>query len=200
MQLTENNSKTEVKRACITMKQNEQRRTPLHVPFLWYITILLCIVVLFGCSKTDIKNEVSESTINANKNPSGTYLFSGENESIKITNGSIIFGETNEVFSGGNLEILQPDLFADISSYSTTFYTLLNNGERNDFYSTNVTGVRSGAESINSDLGSSSSNGFRVINLEQGLWFELITTDVNGKEDKYLLELNVIEDGTNPIG
>ena len=182
------------------MKQNEQRRTPLYVPVLWYITILLCIVVLFGCSKTDIKNEVSESTINANKNPSGTYLFSGENESIKITNGSIIFGETNEVFSGGNLEILQPDLFADISSYSTTFYTLRNNGERNDFDSTNVTGVRNGAESINSDLGSSSSNGFRIINLEQGLWFELITTDVNGKEDKYLLELTVIEDGTNPIG
>ena len=182
------------------MKQNEQRKTPLYVPVLWYITILICTVVLFGCSKADIKNEVSESTINANKNPSGTYLFSGENESIKITNGSIIFGEINEVFSGGNLEILQPDLFADISSYSTTFYTLRNNGERNDFHSTNVTGVRNGAESINSDLGSSSSNGFRVINLEQGLWFELITTDVNGKEDKYLLELNVIEDGTNPIG
>ena len=182
------------------MKEKKQKKTSLYVPVLWYITMVICTVVLFGCSKTDIKNEVSESTINANKNPSGTYLFSGENESIKITNGSIIFGETNEVFSGGNLEILQPRLFTDISSYSTTFYTLLNNGERNDFYSTNVTGVRNGAESINSDLGSSSFNGFRVINLEQGLWFELITTDVNGKEDKYLLELIVIEDGTNPIG
>ena len=161
---------------------------------------MLCIVVLFGCSKTDIKSEVSESTINANKNPSGTYLFSGENESIKITNGSIIFGETNEVFSGGNLEILQPDLFADISSYSTTFYTLLNNRERNDFHSTNVTGVRNGADSINSNLGSSSSNGFMVINLEQGLWFELITTDVNGKKNVYILELSVIEDGINQTG
>ena len=194
MQLTDNIAKLEVKRECITMKEKKQKKTPLYVPVLWYITILICTVVLFGCSKTDIKNEVSESTINANKNPSGTYLFSGENESIKIVNGSIIFGETNEVFSGGNLEILQPDLFADISSYSTTFYTLLNNGERNDFYSTNVTDVRNGAESINSDLGSSSSNGFSVINLEQGLWFELITTDVNGKEDKYLLELTVIEE------
>ena len=26
------------------------------------------------------------------------------------------------------------------------------------------------------------------------------TTDVNGKESVYLLELSVIEDGTNPIG
>ena len=155
--------------------------------------MVICTVVLFGCSKTDIKNEVSESTINANKNPSGTYLFSSENESIKITNGSIIFGETNEVFSGGNLEILQPDLFADISSYSTTFYTLLNNGERNDFHSTNVTGVRNGADSINNDLGSSSSNGFMVINLEQGLWFELKTTDINGTENIYLLELTVTD-------
>ena len=84
--MTENNTKIEVKRE--------------------YITILICTVVLFGCSKTDIKSEVPESTINAKENPSGTYLFSGENESIKITNGSIIFGEINEVFSGGNLEIL----------------------------------------------------------------------------------------------
>ena len=157
-------------------------------------------IALFGCSNSDTEPEESELTGIASKKTSVTYSFSGENEFIKIGNGSIVFGETNELFNGGNLEILQPNLFVDVSSYSTTFYTLLNNGERNDFHSTNVTGVRNGAESINSDLGSSSSNGFRVINLEQGLWFELITTDVNGKEDKYLLELTVIEDGTNPIG
>ena len=102
--------------------------------------------------------------------------------------------------NGGNLEILQPDLFANVSSYSTTFYTLLNNGKRNDFHSTHVTGVRNGAESINSDLGSSSSNGFMVINLEQGLWFELITTDANGQETVYLLELTVTEDITDSAG
>ena len=161
---------------------------------------LIYTIALFGCSNSGTENEVTESTDIANKNPSGTYSFSGENEFIKIANGSIMFGETNELFNGGNLEILQPSLFVDVSSYSTTFYTLLNNGERNDFHSTNVTGVGNGADSINCDLGSSSSNGFMVINLEQGLWFELITTDVNGKESVYLLELSVIEDGTNPIG
>lgn len=161
---------------------------------------LIYMLALFGCSNSDTENKVSESTGIANRKPSGTYSFSGENEFIKISNGSIMFGETNESFNGGNLEILQPDLFVDVRSYSTTFYTLQNNGKRNDFHSTNVTGVRNGADSINSDIGSSSSNGFRVINLEQGLWFELKTTDVNGKDNVYLLELSVIEAETNQIG
>lgn len=154
---------------------------------------LLYMITLFGCSDSHTENEVSEATGIANEKPSGTYSFSGGDEFIKITNGSIVFGDTNELFNGGNLEIIQPDLFVNVSSYSTTFYTLLNNGERNDFHSTNVTGVRNGADSINNDLGSSSSNGFMVINLEQGLWFELKTTDVNGTENKYLLELTVTD-------
>lgn len=97
------------------------------------------------------------------------------------------------MFNGGNLEILQTALFADVRSYSTTFYTFLNNGKRNNFHSTNATGVRDGAASITGNLGNSSSNGFMVINLEQGLWFELKTTDANGTENVYLLELTVIE-------
>lgn len=157
-------------------------------------------IALFGCSNSDTEPEESELTGIASKKTSVTYSFSGENEFIKIGNGSIVFGETNELFNGGNLEILQPNLFVDVSSYSTTFYTLLNNRERNDFHSTNVTGVRNGADSINSNLGSSSSNGFMIINLEQGLWFELITTDVNGKKNVYILELSVIEDGINQTG
>lgn len=161
---------------------------------------LISLMALLGCAKADTENEIPESASITNTKPSGTYSFSGENEFIKITNGSIMFDETNELFIGGNIEILQPDLFANVSSYSTTFYTILNNRERNDFHSTNVTGVRNGADSINSDLGSSSSNGFMVINLEQGLWFELVTTDVNGKQNVYLLELSVIEDVTNHIG
>ena len=148
---------------------------------------------LVGCARVNEENEVAESTGSANQRRIASYSFSGENEFIKIGNGSIVFGETNELFNGGNLEILQPNLFVDVSSYSTTFYTLLNNRERNDFHSTNVTGVRNGADSINNDLGSSSSNGFMVINLEQGLWFELKTTDVNGTENIYLLELTVTD-------
>jgi hypothetical protein len=63
-----------------------------------------------------------------------------------------VFGDTNGLFDSCNLEIIQPDLFVNVSSYSTTFYTLMNNGERNDFHSTNVTGVRNGADSIKMTL------------------------------------------------
>lgn len=161
-----------------------------------FISLLLAlsfVLALFGCSNADIENELSEPTDNTNPKPSGTYSFSGENEIIKISNGYIVYSETDELFSGGNLEILQADAFANVRSYSATFYTFLNNGERNDFHSTNVTGVRDGATSISGDLGNSSSNGFMVVNLEQGLWFELKTTSVNGTENVYLLELTVIE-------
>lgn len=161
---------------------------------------LIYSLALFGCSRSNEEFNAPESTSMESKKPSGTYFFSGENEYLKLTDGSIVFGDTNEAFYGGNLEILQPDLFSDVCSYSTTFYTILNNGERNDFHSTTVTGVRNGADSINRDLGSSSSNGFMWIHPEQGLWFELITTDVDGNERVYLLELSVIEASSNPVG
>lgn len=161
--------------------------------FIALLLALACVLSMSGCSKSDTENEASKPIYNTNKKPSGTYSFYGENEVIKITNGSVVYGEIDELFNGGNLEILQIDLFADVRSYSTTFYTFLNNGEKNVFHSTNVTGVRDGATSITGDLGSSSSNGFIIINLEQGLWFELKTTDINGTENIYLLELTVTD-------
>lgn len=155
---------------------------------------LIGVIVLYGCCKTDTKNDVAEPAGNVNIKPFGAYSFSGKNEYFRITNGSIVYGDQNESFKGGTLEILQPDLFTNVHSYSTTFYTLLNNGQRNAFHSTTATGVTGGAEAIRSNLGSSSSNGFMILNLAQGLWFELITTDVTGTENVYLLELAVAED------
>lgn len=160
---------------------------------------LIYSIALFGCSRSNEEFDAPESTGMESKKPSGTYFFFGENEYLKLTDGSIVFGDTNEAFHGGNLEILQPHLFNDVCSYSTTFYTVLNNGERNDFHSTTVTGVRNGADSINRDLGSSSANGFMIANLGQGLWFELITTDVDGNERVYLLELTVIQDTSSQV-
>jgi hypothetical protein len=46
-----------------------------------------------------------------------------------ISNGSIVLNDTEEVFEGGDLETVQSDLFADVVSFSTTFYTM-RNGEK----------------------------------------------------------------------
>ena len=156
--------------------------------------VLFCTATLFGCNKADKVDEVPKATNHAPQRYTGSYRFFGENEYLKITNGSIDFKETNESFYGGDLDVLQSDLFGDVRSYSTTFFTLLSNGQRNNFHSSIASGVRDGANAISGDLGSSSSNGFMVVNLEQGLWFELISTDVNGNEYVYLLELTVVKD------
>lgn len=158
------------------------------------LLVFVCIATLFGCNKTDNVDKEPETTDNAPQRYTGTYQFYGENEYLKITNGSIDFKETNESFYGGDLEVLQSDLFVDLRSYSTSFFTLLSNDQRNNFHSTIASGVRDGANDISGDLGSSSSNGFMVVYLEHGLWFELITTDVNGNKNVYLLELTVVKD------
>ena len=158
------------------------------------LLILVCAATLFGCNKADTADAVPKATNNAPQRYTGSYQFFGENEYLKITNGSIDFDETNESFYGGTLEVLQSDLFVDVRSYSTTFFTLLSNGQRNNFHTAIASGVWNGANAISGDLGSSSSNGFMVVYLEKGLWFELITTDVNGIENVYLLELTVVQD------
>ena len=156
--------------------------------------VLVCTATLSGCNIADTADAVPKATNNAPQRYTGSYQFFGENEYLKITNGSIDFKETSESFYGGELEVLASDLFVDVRSYSTTFFTLLSNGQRNNFHSTTASGVWDGANAISGDLGSSSSNGFMVVYLEQGLWFELITTDVNGNENVYLLELTVVKD------
>lgn len=153
---------------------------------------VLFAAALFGCSRTDGGGGTSEPASDVPK-PSGAYSFGGENEILRISNGSVVYGERNETFDGGDLEILQPELFADICAYSVRFYTLRGDGQRNEFHVTEATGARDGADSIHGNLGSFSANGFQVINLEQGLWFELKTTDVNGAENTYLLQLTVTE-------
>ena len=156
-----------------------------------FISALLCVLALFGCSRADAEQEAAASTENAPLRSAGSYSFSGENEFLRITNGSILVEDTNESFDGGDLEILQPDLFADVTSYTATFYTLRNNGQRNDFSSAHTTDVTDGADSIYRDLSGFSGNGYVIVNLEQGLWFELIAADADGTEHTYLLELTV---------
>ena len=123
------------------------------------------------------------------------YSMSGSNDLFEISNGVIVLGEEEEVFDGGDLKILQEDLFSDVTAYTCSYYTITN-GERRTILSNSTVDMTGGTLSVNGDLGRASGNGILIGNkiksaedLENVVWFELITTDLSGKENTYQLAL-----------
>ena len=123
------------------------------------------------------------------------YSMSGSNDLFEISNGVIVLGEEEEIFDGGELKVLQEDLFADVTSYTCSFY-LIKNGEKRPILSNSTVDMTGETLNVNGDLGRASGNGILIGNkiktaeeLEQLLWFELITTDLSGKEYTYQLPL-----------
>ena len=123
------------------------------------------------------------------------YSMSGSNDLLEISNGVIVLGEEEEVFDGGDLKILQEDLFSDVTAYTCSYYTITN-GERRTILSNSTVDMTGGTLNVNGDLGRASGNGILIGNkiksaedLENVIWFELITTDLSGKENTYQLAL-----------
>ena len=145
----------------------------------------LLIAALVGCAGSA---EDAESG-------SVVYSMSGSNDIFEISNGVIILDEEEEVFDGGDLKILQEDLFSDVTAYTCSFY-VITNGEKRPIISNSTVDMTGEALNVNGDLGRASGNGILIGNkiktaeeLEQLLWFELITTDLSGKEYTYQLPL-----------
>ena len=145
----------------------------------------LLIAALVGCagSAEDAEREAE------------VYSMSGSNDMFEISNGVIVLGEEEEVFDGGDLKVLQEDLFSDVTSYTCSFY-VITNGEKRPILSNSTVDMTGETLSVNGDLGRASGNGILIGNkikeaeeLEQLLWFELITTDLSGKENTYQLPL-----------
>ncbi len=140
---------------------------------------------------------VISNEINSNQEQVTTYSFYGENEYFAVSEGSIILSDTESVFDGGKLEVIKSDLFADIDSYSATYYIVLKNGERKEFSSASATDVTADNIRICRGFGRISSNGVNLKNnlksIEDGLFFELKTMNTSGNENVYTLQLNVIE-------
>ena len=149
------------------------------------ILAFVCVIGLSGCSNTKQAEEI-------------TYNFTGEHECFAISNGSITlsgggqpFSGEEQEFYGGELTVTKPEIFEDVTSYSTSFYTLYENGERNQFQSSTTTGETGISAPIGEELGSVSTTGSMIGNLEDGLWFELKTTDLNGRENTYQIQLEL---------
>ena len=149
------------------------------------ILAFICVVELSGCSNGKQAEEI-------------TYNFAGEHVCFTISNGSITFSGGGQPFSGeeqefygGELTVTQPEIFEHVTSYSTSFYTLYENGERNQFQSSTTTSETGISTPVGEELGSVSVTGSMLSNLEQGLWFELKTTDLDGRENTYLIQLEL---------
>lgn len=119
----------------------------------------------------------------------------GSNDLFEISNGVIVLGEEEEVFDGGDLKVLQEDLFADVTAYTCSYYTITN-GERRTILSNSTVDMTGETLNVNGDLGRASGNGILIGNkiksaedLQDVIWFELITTDLSGKENTYQLPL-----------
>ena len=145
----------------------------------------LLIAALVGCAGS------AEDT----ESGAEVYSTSGSNDLFEISNGVIVLGEEEEVFDGGDLKILQEYLFSDVTAYTCSYYTITN-GERRTILSNSTVDMTGGTLNVNGDLGRASGNGILIGNkiksaedLEDVIWFELITTDLSGKENTYQLPL-----------
>ncbi len=145
-------------------------------------------LVLVGALSMAACNNIEQEQV-------ATYSFRGEHEYFAILNGSILLSDTEEVFDGGNLQITQSGVFEAVSSYSTTFYTLIDGAQRT-ILSNSVIDRTGGSVNIEGDLGKASGKGIiigskvnSIEELKENLWIELKTTDLEGKENVYQLQL-----------
>ena len=151
------------------------------------VLVLMAILVLAltGCGK-------------AEQEPLIVYSFCGENDQLAISDGIIVLNGTEETFTGGELKVMD-DSFADIVSYSTTFYTM-SGSEKDVILSNNVVDRRGGTVNVSGDLGQVSGDSMirrikidDTSDLKNILYFELATKDKDGKENVYQLQMSLTE-------
>lgn len=143
--------------------------------------------------------EVFNST-NANAAEESTvYSISGEHELFTVTNGVIAINANEEVFDGGNLDVINPEPFTDIASCSVSFYTMTN-GEKRVIMSNSVVDQTNGSINISGDLGRMNGKDILIGNkiediseLRDHLYFELTTTSSDGTQNTYQVQLTVTE-------
>ena len=149
------------------------------------------IILLFALSLSACSNTKEDSLM--------VFSFCGENEQFQVSNGVIVIGDTVGVFDGGDLEVIQPELFSAVASYSVTFYTT-RNGEQRILLSNSAVDTTGNPINIEGDLGRITGDDFLAENhpklideLKQNLWLEIKTTDLNGNKNTYQISLHLTE-------
>ena len=156
-----------------------------------FVYMAILTLALSGCGK----EEPDQLTV---------YSFSGENEQLTVSNGVIVLNGTEEIFDGGDLKVTG-DFPSDITSYSTTFYTM-SGSEKDIILSNSMADMTGGMVKISGDLGQiSGDSAIRRIKiddvngLENNLYFDLITKNKDGEENVYQLQMFLTEITENAI-
>ena len=148
------------------------------------LSLLAYAVLLAGCNTSTESNEEQSLKV---------YSFSGENEYISVSNGVIILDGKNEICYGGDLKVISDD-FVDITTYSTTIY--INGSEKETLLSNSVDDQTGGTIDFSGNIGKISGDIFKnrdADKLTDNLWFELKTTNLNGEESTYRVQLETTE-------
>ena len=148
------------------------------------LSLLACTVLLAGCNTSPESNE---------EQPLKVYSFSGENEYISVSNGVIILDGKDEICYGGDLKVMSDD-FSDITTYSTTIY--INGSEKEILLSNGVDDQTGETIDVSGNVGQISGDILRdsdADKLTDNLWFELKTTNLNGEESTYRVQLETTE-------
>ncbi len=146
------------------------------------IVLLVSFVLIFtavGCNKME-QDELK------------MFSFCGENNYISVSNGVIVLDNSTEICYGGDLEVAN-DVFTDITGYTTTIY--LENSER-ILMSNSVVDETGGTIDVSVSIGKITGdvlNDTDIEKIDENLWFELKTIDLNGEENTYQLQLKLIE-------
>ena len=153
---------------------------------LVFILAIICLFMFVGCNSTEDSSKTE------------VYTFYGVNEYISVTNGTAVIDGKNEMFSGGNLEILNKELFADAVYWRYEFY-ILNDSEEKTIYVGSVSDETGGASiNIEGDLGKIS-GGDTITKYDDSyandfvndLYFKFTVKNADGEENTYHLQLKV---------
>ena len=150
------------------------------------ILAVICLFIFVGCNieRVNDKTEV--------------YTFHSENEYISVKNGTAVIDGDEEMFSGGNLEILNDEPFADAVYWRYEFY-ILNDSEEKILYVGSVSDETGGAQaSIEGDLGKIS-GGDTITKYDDSyaddfvnnLNLKFIVKNADGEENTYRLQMKV---------
>ena len=153
------------------------------------LAAILCFGLLAGCSRNN--EDVHDDP--------AVYSFCGEHELFTVMSGVIAINADEEMFDGGDLEVIDQERFIDIASYSVTFYTMTNR-EKRVIMSNSVVDQTNGSINVSGDLGRMSGKDILIGNkveniseLRDNLYFELTTTSSDGTQTTYQVQLTVTE-------
>ena len=153
---------------------------------LVFMLTIMCLFIFAGCNAEKDK-DITE-----------VYTFYGENEYISVINGTAVIDRDGEVFSGGELRVLNEEAFADAVYWRYEFY-ILNDREEKTLYVGSVSDEAGGASiCIEGDLGKVSGddtitryNDSYADDFINNLYFKFIVKNADGEENTYHLQMKV---------